>query len=87
MATPEEIAVIVTAEDFAAALGELVPSVSQAEMANYAQIRERFSRSVNANDDADDQDLNINTAKGKGKGKGRDNGMRSSDGDQAEASR
>jgi peroxin-6 len=87
MATPEEIAVIVTVEDFAAALGELVPSVSQAEMANYAQIRERFSRSVNANDDADDQDLNINTAKGKGKGKGRDNGMRSSDGDQAEASR
>ena len=76
MATPEEIAVIVTEEDFAAALRELVPSVSQAEMANYAQIRERFSRSVNvskidADDDADDQDLNINI---KGKGKSRDDG-------------
>ncbi|KAI9510375.1 AAA-domain-containing protein [Russula earlei] len=49
MATPEEIAVVVTADDFAAALRELVPSVSEAEMARYAQIRERFSRSVNAN--------------------------------------
>ena len=55
-----------------------MPSVSQAEMANYAQIRERFSRSVNvgkidADDDADDQELNINI-KGKGKGKSRDDG-------------
>ena len=71
MATPEEIAVIVTAEDFAVALRELVPSVSQAEMANYVQIRERFSRSVNASStnadgDEDDQELDINT-KGKGK--------------------
>jgi peroxin-6 len=79
MAAPEEIAVVVTSEDFAAALRELVPSVSQAEMANYAQIRERFSRSVNASDaDADgdvgDQGLNINT---KGKGKGRDDGTSS----------
>jgi peroxin-6 len=74
MATPEEIAVIVTAEDFTAALRELVPSVSQAEMANYARIRERFSRSVNASDDDTDADddmdgqrLNINITKGKGK--------------------
>ena len=72
MATPEEIAVIVTEEDFAAALRELVPSVSQAEMENYEQIRKRFSRSVNASHaDADDQGLNINS---KGKGKARDDG-------------
>lgn len=70
MATPEEIAVIVTEEDFAAAQRKLLPSVSQAEMTNYEQIRKRFSRSVNASDaDADDQGLNINI---KGKGKARD---------------
>jgi peroxin-6 len=74
MAMPEEIVVVVTAEDFAVALRELVPSVSQAEMANYAQIRERFSRSVNpssadADGDEDDQTIDINT---KGKGKARD---------------
>jgi peroxin-6 len=69
MATPEEIAVVVTADDFAAARRELVPSVSQAEMARYAQIRERFSRSraTNAADgDVDKQGL-VTNAKGKGK--------------------
>jgi hypothetical protein len=77
MATPEEIAVVVTAEDFTAALRDLVPSVSQAEMAKYRQIRQRFSRSVNtashadADGGADDQESNIDT-KGKGKGKERD---------------
>jgi hypothetical protein len=75
MATPEEIAVVVTAEDFTAALRDLVPSVSQAEMAKYAQIRQRFSRSVDtashADAGADDQGSNIDT---KGKGKGRDDG-------------
>lgn len=76
MATREEIAVVVTAEDFTAALRDLVPSVSQAEMAKYAQIRQRFSRSVNNNaTDGDggadgNQGLNIDT-KGKGKGKGK----------------
>jgi hypothetical protein len=72
MATPEEIAVVVTAEDFAAALRDLVPSVSQAEMAKYAQIRQRFSRTVNnyTTDGGadDDQGSNIDT-RGKGKGK------------------
>jgi peroxin-6 len=74
MATPEEIAVVVTADDFMAALRELVPSVSQAEMAHYAQIRERFSRSLKADNpdvggDVDDQGIDINS---KGKGKSRD---------------
>ena len=69
MATPEEIAVVVTEDDFTAALRELVPSVSQAEMAHYAQIRERFSRSANASnaDDVDGQGRNTNNTKGKGK--------------------
>ena len=80
MTTPEEIAVVVTVEDFTAALRDLVPSVSQAEMTKYAQIRQRFSRSVNTADDgADDQadqGSSIDT-KGKGKGKGRDDGTSS----------
>ena len=42
MATHEEIAVVVTADDFAAALRELVPSVSYAEIARYAQIQQTF---------------------------------------------
>jgi peroxin-6 len=42
MSTHEEIAVVVTANDFAAAVRELVPSVSQAEMTRYAQIRQTF---------------------------------------------
>jgi peroxin-6 len=76
MATPEEIAVVVTADDFMAALRELVPSVSQAEMAHYTQIRERFSRSLTADKpdvggDVDDQRIDIDT-KGKGKGKSKD---------------
>ena len=68
MATPEEIAVVVSADDFAAALRELVPSVSQAEMAHYAEIRERFSRSNAANGDSEADTQESNT-KGKGKEK------------------
>jgi hypothetical protein len=76
MATPEEITVVVTAEDFTVALRDLVPSVSQAEMAKYAQIRQRFSRSVNtasaSHPDADDdRGSNVDDIKGKGKGKER----------------
>ncbi|KAI9456224.1 AAA-domain-containing protein [Lactarius psammicola] len=75
MATPEEIAVVVSADDFAGALRELVPSVSQAEMSHYAEIRERFSRFNAANgDDATDgeADMQESNNKGKGKGKGSD---------------
>jgi hypothetical protein len=71
MATPEEIAVVVSADDFAAALHELVPSVSQAEMTRYAEIRERFSRS-DADGDAADEEVNMHKVKNKGKGKGKD---------------
>ena len=74
MATPEEIAVVVSADDFAAALQELVPSVSQAEMARYAEIRERFSL-VNANGDAAEEEVDMHELKNKGKGKGKDVSM------------
>jgi peroxin-6 len=68
MATREEIIVVVTADDFAMALRELVPSVSQAEMARYAQIRERFSRpNVAADADVVDERGSITDIKGKGK--------------------
>ncbi|CCM06091.1 uncharacterized protein FIBRA_08338 [Fibroporia radiculosa] len=43
MATPAETQVLVSQEDFQAALDELVPSVSQAEMEHYARVQERFS--------------------------------------------
>jgi peroxin-6 len=65
MATPEDIAVVVSADDFAAALRELVPSVSQTEMAHYAEIREGFSRSNAANGDAAAGEAS--NTKGKGK--------------------
>jgi hypothetical protein len=57
MATPDEIAVVVNADEFTAALWELVPSVSQAEMAHYAQIRQRFSRSMTASNSDEDSDV------------------------------
>ena len=38
-----ETEVLVSEDDFNAALRELVPSVSQAEMDHYARIQQRFS--------------------------------------------
>ncbi|KAM0786124.1 hypothetical protein ACM66B_006934 [Microbotryomycetes sp. NB124-2] len=43
MATPAEIEVLVSQKDFEAALAELVPSVSQAEMQHYKLVQQRFS--------------------------------------------
>ena len=43
LATPAETEILVSEEDFNAALRELVPSVSQAEMEHYARIQQRFS--------------------------------------------
>ncbi len=80
MATPEEIAVVVSAGDFAGALRELVPSVSQAEMARYAEIRERFSRSnVTNGDAAADGEASIQGLNNKGKGKGKGKGENASE--------
>ena len=43
LATSAETEVLVSEDDFNAALRELVPSVSQAEMEHYARIQQRFS--------------------------------------------
>lgn len=43
MATPSEIEVLVSQLDFEAALSELVPSVSKAEMEHYKVVQQRFS--------------------------------------------
>ncbi|KAH9830946.1 AAA-domain-containing protein [Rhodofomes roseus] len=49
LATPAEMEVLVMQQDFTAALKELVPSVSQAEMEHYAQVQQRFSKeTINA---------------------------------------
>ena len=44
MATPSEIEVLVTQEDFDSALSSLIPSVSQAEMEHYARVQQQFSK-------------------------------------------
>lgn len=44
LATPAEMEVLVMQQDFEAALNELVPSVSQAEMDHYARVQQRFSK-------------------------------------------
>ncbi|BGP19899.1 hypothetical protein JCM10213_008627 [Rhodosporidiobolus nylandii] len=46
LATPAEIEVLVGQQDFDAALAELVPSVSQAEMQHYKIVQQRFSSST-----------------------------------------
>ncbi|KAJ7684814.1 AAA-domain-containing protein [Mycena polygramma] len=44
LASPEDIEVLVSQDDFDLALQSLVPSVSQSEMDHYAHIQQRFSR-------------------------------------------
>ena len=44
MASATEIEVLVSQEDFEAALRSLVPSVSQAEMEHYARVQQQFSK-------------------------------------------
>ncbi|BGP27447.1 peroxisomal biogenesis factor 6 [Rhodotorula toruloides] len=51
MATPAEIEVLVAQQDFDAALAELVPSVSQAEMQHYKTVQQRFSAETMNSDD------------------------------------
>jgi peroxin-6 len=44
MATPQDIEVLVSRDDFEMALKALVPSVSQAEMDHYARVQRQFSQ-------------------------------------------
>ncbi|KAI0086687.1 AAA-domain-containing protein [Irpex rosettiformis] len=55
MASPEDIDVLVNQGDFEAALRDLIPSVSQAEMDHYARVQQQFSReTINSIDEAED---------------------------------
>lgn len=51
-ATPEDIAVSVTEEDFLAAHRELIPSVSAGELAHYERVRASFEGGREGNGDA-----------------------------------
>ena len=68
LATPAEVAVLVSQQDFEAALAELVPSVSQAEMAHYGRVQQQFSGATMNSDEKMEE--KSQQAKGKGKGKG-----------------
>ncbi|KAH7103789.1 AAA-domain-containing protein [Auriculariales sp. MPI-PUGE-AT-0066] len=59
LATPAEISVLVSQEDFELALFELVPSVSQSELDHYATVQARFANET------------IGSTQSKGKGKAR----------------
>jgi peroxin-6 len=55
MASPEDIHVLVQQKDFDAALRDLIPSVSQAEMDHYARVQQQFSQeTINRVDVVDD---------------------------------
>jgi peroxin-6 len=54
MATPADILVTVSKDDFDGALRELTPSVSQAEMEHYSRIQRRFSRKAGQNFSSDE---------------------------------
>ncbi|KAG5643908.1 hypothetical protein DXG03_009479 [Asterophora parasitica] len=49
VASPEDLNVLVSREDFDCALRDLVPSVSQSEMDHYARIQSQFSRKEDQN--------------------------------------
>lgn len=63
-ATPEDLAVVVTEEDFLAANRELVPSVSQGELAHYEKVRASFEYNADGEAAAAGQ-----KSRDKGKGK------------------
>ena len=67
MAQPAEVAVLVSQRDFEAALAELVPSVSQAEMEHYGRVQQQFSGATMNSDEK----MEEKKSKGKGKGKGK----------------
>ncbi|KUI66280.1 Peroxisomal biogenesis factor 6 [Cytospora mali] len=54
-ATPEDIAVMVTEEDFMGAHRELIPSVSAGELSHYERVRATFEGGRDSNDGAEKQ--------------------------------
>jgi peroxin-6 len=61
-ATPADLAVVVTEEDFFAAQQELVPSVSAGELAHYEKVRAAFEGTSSSGSNGKKADM-----KGKGK--------------------
>jgi peroxin-6 len=68
MAEPHETDVLVTEEDFLAALSELTPSVSQEEMKHYDKVQQVFA-SETLNSKGKKKEVQVD---GKGKGRARD---------------
>lgn len=48
LASPADIEVLVSVDDFERALDSLIPSVSQAEMEHYVEVQRRFAQEGNA---------------------------------------
>lgn len=79
MATPEDILVQVTEQDFVKALEELIPSVSASELEHYKTVRERFEKKDDEKDEVKEEaeqqvvpkPAHPSKSKGKGKGKAR----------------
>ncbi|KAG2181260.1 hypothetical protein INT43_008843 [Umbelopsis isabellina] len=74
LATPEDILVQVTEQDFIKALEELIPSVSASELEHYKTVRERFEKKDDEEEEEAEQQVVQQPAqpsKGKGKGKGK----------------
>lgn len=63
-ATPADLAVVVTEPDFIGAQEELVPSVSQGELAHYENVRAQFEGTPDKNDGGS---RGLGGGKGKGK--------------------
>lgn len=76
LATEPEIEVLVSHNDFEEALRELVPSVSQDEMAHYAAVQKRFANdTINSDSKQGNRDelitVEVNPISKTDKGKGR----------------
>lgn len=71
-ATPQDLAVVVTEEDFLRANEELVPSVSQGELMHYEKVRATFEGAGEAKKtDVKGKGKAVADGEGKGKGKGK----------------
>ena len=68
-ATPQDLAVMVTEEDFLRANEELVPSVSQGELMHYEKVRAAFEGPGETKEDKKGKGKAIEDVNGKGKGK------------------
>jgi peroxin-6 len=71
MASPAELEVVVQADDFKAALKDLVPSVSAEEMSHYAQVQKQFSKVTMNSKQVKENGVHESPVGSVGKGKGK----------------